>query len=226
MTLKEYNTRIHPYLGHVGLPGRLLYANDPTRGLHHLLPIFDLIREKCPHAELRIAYDFDKQFESWRWKAHAMSERLWECRERIAQGNGIVSLGYLSHEELVAEQLACDIHIYPSDPMNLGSQIHGLTQLEMAAAGVPLVLSEIEAFPELFGECASFQPIPGTLARSGESDLARIGPEDWAAEAVAIMKDRDRWRAMSDAGRKVAADHTWDAVLDRWEAMLAELPLD
>jgi len=207
-------------------PGRLLYANDPARGLYHTLHVFDRIREELPDAELRIAYDFARQFENWRWQVNALAEQMWWCKERIERGNGVVNLGALSHEALVAEQLACDLHVYPSDPPNVGSQIHGILQMELAAAGVPLLLSDIEAFPEVFGEAATLLPLPGTLAHAGDGELARIDYDDWAQTALGLMRDRDRWQADSEAGRKLAAENDWSAVLDNWCAMLDALPLD
>ncbi len=206
------------------VPGRMLYANDPTRGLWHTLQIFDKVRSQIPDATLHVAYDFDRQFEPHRWRQNDQAEAMWKCKDRIEQGNGVVNIGALTHDELIREQLECCVHVYPSDPTNTGSQTHGLTQMELAAAGVPLVLSDVESYPELFGECASILPLPGMLAaRSADGDLQRVTYDDWAAEVVAIMQDTDRWEQMSRKSRETASHHTWPNVIDRWEAMLAEL---
>jgi len=207
--------------------GRILYANDPARGLWHTMHIFDCIRERMPKAELRIAYDFARQFEQWRWQASAVAEQMWWCKERIEQGNGVVDLGNLSREKLLAEQLSTDIHIMPSDPPNIGSQIHGMSQGELAAAGVPLLLSDIEAFPEVFKDVAAFMPVPGTMCvRDEEGDWSRVTYEDWAQEAVAIMRDSDRWMEMSRRGRAWAENNDWSRVIERWDEMLMSLILD
>lgn len=207
------------------VPGRMFFANDPQRGLWHLLSIFDLVRERVPEATLHIGYDFDRQFEDHRWRSNAIAERLWQCKERIERGDGVVNLGSLTHAELVREQLECQVHCHPSDPPNVGSQTHGLTQMELAAAGSALVLSDIESFPELFSDCAELLPLPGCMAAVDDEigDLARVRYEDWADVVVGLMQDKDRWQEASTKSRQVAAQHTWPRVLERWETMLAGL---
>lgn len=207
-----------------GRPYRLFCGNDPARGLWHLLAIFDLVREQLPEATLHVAYDFDRQFENYRWLQTATAERLWQCKERIEQGNGIFNMGALSQEEKLREQFECAVHVWPSDPPGVGSQTHGLTQMELAAAGVPLVLSDIESFPELFSECAVLLPLPGTLgALNAAGEPQRVRYEDWATEVVSLLTDEDRYEKASTAGIAVAAEHTWDKALDRWDSMLAGL---
>lgn len=203
---------------------RMLFANDPARGLLPMLDIFDRIREQMPDASLHISYDFDRQFAQHQWSARCMGEILWECKRRIETTDGVTSLGGLTHAEIVREQLESKIHVYPSDPPNTGSQIHGMTQLECAAAGVPLVLSDIEAFPEIFGECARLLPVIGSLrGRTEEGEPARVDAADWADVAVEIMQDETKWREMSEASTALAAKHTWGQVVDNVDAMLTAL---
>ncbi len=210
------------------VPNRLFYSNDPARGLWHLLEVFRYVREAIPDAELRIGYDFDRQFEQHRWAANSLAEALWECRRRMETEPGIVNLGALSREEVVREMGEAYLHVHPSDPPNVGSQIHGMTQMEMAAAGVPLVLSDIEAFPEVFGEAAEILPLPGRMipledATDDGPEFRRVDARDWADVVIDILRDRGRWEAMSAASRALAEKHTWDAVVDKWEAMLSGL---
>ena len=207
----------------VGVPsefGRLLYANDPQRGLWHMLDIFDKLRELVPEATLHVGYEFDRQFEPHRWQASAMAEKMWECKQRIEYTPGILKLGALSREELVREQLECMVHAMPSDPPNIGSQIHGITQLECAAAGAALVLSDTEAFPEIFGDAADILPLPGTYLPSAER---RCDAQDWADLIAELMHDAERWAESSRKARTLAEQHTWDHVCERWCAMLEVL---
>ena len=78
------------------------------------------------------------------------------------------------------------------------------------------MLSDIEAFPEVFGECASFIPLPGTLARAGEGELERITAEDWASDALKILQSPGLWERMSDNGKALAlSDNDNDGKADR-----------
>lgn len=200
--------------------GRMLYANDPSRGLWHVLDIFEHVKREVPEATLHIAYDFQRQFEHHRWRASALAELLWECRKRIANTEGVVDLGGLTTDQLVQEQLACQVHVMPSDPPNTGSQIHGITQMECAAAGAALVLSDTEAFPEVFSEAATILPLPGTFLPEYER---RVDAQDWADVVVELMRDETMWLEASRKARALAEKHTWDAVIEKWEAMLAQL---
>lgn len=204
--------------------GRMLWANDPARGLLPMLDIFDHVRAAIPEASLHITYDFDRQFAQHQWSARCMGEILWECKRRIESTPGVVSLGGLTHAEVVREQMECQVHVMPSDPPNTGSQIHGMTQIECAAAGVPLVLSDIEAFPELFGGIARLLPVVGSMrGRTIEGEPARVDAQDWADVVIEIMQDPVKWVEMSEASRTLARQHSWHAVIDRFEEMMSTL---
>jgi len=201
-------------------PGRLLYANDPARGLFYTLDIFDRIRREIPDATLHVAYDFDKQL-AWRaWEHSQMAQLLWECKRRIETTPGVVNLGGLSRGEIIREELACQVHCMPSDPPGVGTQTHGITQMECAAAGCALVLSDVEAFPEVFGDAATILPVVGRYLPDQER---RVTAEDYAAVVVELMQDPAKWREASRKARALAEANTWGHVLDRWEAMLAQL---
>jgi len=206
------------------IPGRMLYANDPARGLLPTLNIFERVKTKVPEATLHITYDFDRQFAQHQWGARCMSEILWECKGRIEADDAIVSVGGLTHDRLVGEERACDVYAYPSDPPNTGSQIHGMAQIELAAAGAPLVLSDIEAFPEVFGAAAKLLPVVGSLRKqAGPTDLERVDAQDWADVVIAIMRDDKTRQAMSKRSRALAEKHTWGHVVERFQTMLQGL---
>src|SRR5258707_14378177 len=55
--LVDYWTDEIDGLLHNYVTGRLLYANDPQRGLWHVLDIFDKLRPLMPDATLHVAYE-------------------------------------------------------------------------------------------------------------------------------------------------------------------------
>jgi glycosyltransferase involved in cell wall biosynthesis len=202
------------------VPSRLFFSNDPARGLWHMLDIFACIRRQIPDATLHVGYDFDRQFELHRWVANSMSEALWEARERLESDDGVVKLPRVDRADVAREMAQCAIHVMPSDPPGAGTQIHGMTQMEIASYGVPLVLSDVEAFPEVFGQAASILPLPGRYYAAEER---RIDSRDWADAVVEILKDPEKRAEMGRRSRALAEHHTWTAVLDRWEEMLGRL---
>lgn len=202
------------------IPGRIFVGNDPQRGLWHVLDIFDELKKLVPEATLHVAYDFDRVFEQMKWQASAAAQMLWDCKERLSGTDGVKNLGALTREQVIQEQFECQVHVWPSDPPNVGSQIHGLTQMECAAAGAALVLSDIEAFPEVFGSAATLLPVPGTYLPALER---RWNATDWAEVVAELMTDRDKWAEASRKSRTLAQQHTWQHVIDRWEAMFQSL---
>ena len=202
------------------VPRRLLYANDPARGLWHVLDIFDHLRKMSDEYTLHVAYDFDRQFEHHKWSATTIAEALWDCKQRLASTEGVLDVGGLTRQQLLKEQMECAIHVMPSDPPNVGSQIHGITQMECAAAGAALVLSDIEAFPEVFSRGALILPVIGTWLPRSER---RYDAQDWAEAVHELASDSHRLAVASESARALAKQHTWEHVVERWEHMLSSL---
>ncbi len=202
------------------VPARLLWSNDPTRGLLSLLHIFRELKQTVPEATLHIGYSFERQFEHHRWNQNVVAEALWECKRLIAEDSAITVLPELDRPALLKEEHECQIHVMPSDPTGPGTQIHGLLQAEIAATGTPLVLSDIEAFPEVFGGAALILPVPGTFLPDQER---RYDAQDWAEQTVGIMQNKEIWQDMSKRSRALAETMTWAHVIDHWQGMLTSL---
>ena len=202
------------------VPGRIWVGNDPARGLWHVLDIFEIVQRETPEASLHITYDFDRQFEQHRWRQNSLAETMRECRSRLKSIPGVVNLGSLDRSGVITQQLEAMVHLWPSDPPNVGSQIHGLSQAEAASAGCALVLSDIEAFPEIFGIAATILPVPGRFVPEYER---RVDAQDWADATLELLKDPAKWADASRKARALAETLTWSAVVDRWDTMLGML---
>ncbi len=212
--LADYDGQAEP------VPGRMLYANDPARGLFYVLDIFDIVKQKVPHATLHVSYDFDRQLGYRAWEHSQMAQYLWDCKRRIDGTPGIVNVGALERADVIREELESHVHCMPSDPPGVGTQTHGITQMEMAAAGIPLVLSDVEAFPEVFGGTASILPVIGKFF---PEQKRRVGPADYAAVVIELMTDERKWRRASRKSRALAKRSTWAIVVRKWEKMLETL---
>ncbi len=208
------------WLDHFKIPGRMFYANDPARGLFYVLDIFDVVKKHVPEATLHVAYDFDTQLSWRRWEHSHMAQMLLECGVRLATTPGIVNLGALTRNQVISEELEAQVHCMPSNPPGIGTQTHGITQMECAAAGCALVLSDIEAFPEVFGNAAIVLPVIGQYLPATEK---RVMAEDYAAVVVELMTDPERWQQASQSARALAEQNTWDRVVDNWESMLLDV---
>jgi glycosyltransferase-like protein len=94
-----------------------------------------------------------------------------------------VVLGPVDDAELPSLVAAASVFAFPSVKEGFG-----LAPLEALAAGVPLVVSDLPVFREIFGDAASYAANPTELARKLHS------PPD-----------------LADRGRSVAARYTWEA---------------
>ena len=97
---------------------------------------------------------------------------------------------------------AADLFLLPSQ-----SESFGLSALEALASGVPVVGTNAGGLPE--------------VVRDGESGaLCDVGDtEGMAAAATAILRDRDRWEAMSTlAARDARARFGLDDIVEQYEA--------
>jgi len=196
----------------------MLVGNDPARWAPMLLDVFDRVRREVPDAQLHVTYtDLVEEYERYRWGQNAFDEVMRESVVRLSRTPGISILGRLDRAGLVREQVVAGVHCYPSDPPNLGSQIHGIFQMECAAAWTPLILSDVEAFPEVFKDTGYMLPRVGTF--DGES---RVGADWYASAVVHVMGLGDtEYGRMARKARLVAEKHRWKDVIQRWERLLA-----
>jgi N-acetyl-alpha-D-glucosaminyl L-malate synthase BshA len=110
---------------------------------------------------------------------------------------------FLGKIETVAPLLsAADLFLLPSQ-----SETFGLSALEALASGVPVVGSNAGGLPE--------------VVRDGETGaLCTVGDiDEMAAAATSILRDRDRWEAMSSlAARDARARFAIDDVVEQYES--------
>lgn len=101
----------------------------------------------------------------------------------------------LPRDELIRLQLSARALIYPLDPVR-PSDFFSMSVLEAHAAGTPVVVSDADSMPELWGESAIVLPRPIRLSQ-------------WVMQVEDLLANRDLWYRYSDLGIKKAAEYTW-----------------
>lgn len=154
------------------VPGRMIWASSPDRGLHHLLEMWPKIKKVVPHAHLHVFYDFhsiehtantyfrganlflvDDNFELG-YRARYILEGLKRMQHLDIKVFKSASRNRIEEEMQQAEVLA-----YPLDPVYY-TETFGVVVLEACASGVAPVLCASDCFPELWGSIAETVPAP------------------------------------------------------------------
>ena len=114
----------------------------------------------------------------------------------------------LDRMALIALQQTAKVHIYPLEPVR-PSDFFSMAVLESHAAGTPVIVSDRDSMPELWGDSAQVIPGPVRLA-------------EWHEAVLELMSNRTLWRRMSEAGRAKAAQYTWDLQAARYLSLAME----
>lgn len=108
-------------------------------------------------------------------------------------------------EALIRLQESAQAMIYPLDPSR-PSDFFSMAVLEAHAAGTPVVVSDADSMPELWGESAIVLPRPIRLSQ-------------WHATVEELLANGELWQRYSDLGRACAADYTWSKQALRYLAI-------
>lgn len=122
--------------------------------------------------------------------------------QAAAEEEGVADrVTFLGKQESVAEILSCaDLFILPS-----ATESFGLVALEAMACGVPVIATNVGGLPEV---------VPNGQA----GFLTPIGAVDEMAErGLEILRDKEKWRAMSAAARAAAEEFSVDRVIPMYE---------
>lgn len=203
------------------VPGRVVYASSPDRGLHWLLQQWPEIRRAVPHATLRIFYNFD----SWAQnigavrrahpgvhdfrELHHRAVYITEMVRRLAP-HGVEHHKSVSRRRMAREFGEAQCLAYPCDPVRY-TETFCVTALEGCATGCVPVLGAADALGDIFGGHAPTVEAPVS---------ARLG--EFTGLVVQALTDpgfRSEWVGKS---RTFADRMTWSNSADHLELVLKE----
>lgn len=192
-------------------PLRVVYCSSPDRGLHHLLEWWPHIRAKVPRATLRIFYRVRQWLEQMQGRADEHGRRaryIAECLRRLgAEGeNGIFLIDSVPNTQMAHELGAAALLAYPCDTMGY-TEGFGVSVLDALAAGCPALISDCDAFGEVYAGVA--QIIPG---RPGKQ------PERWIEAITDVLLHGDPGPQV--ARQEFAVQHCRQMVAGKWQDVL------
>jgi hypothetical protein len=103
---------------------------------------------------------------------------------------------------LIDLQQTAQVMIYPLDPTR-PSDFFSMAVLEAMAAGTPVVVSDADSMPELWGGAAIVLPRPVRMS-------------EWHVQVSELLDYRWLWKRYSDLGLKKAAEYDWSKVAAKY----------
>ncbi len=180
-----------PAIGAEKVPGRVVFVGRAERrkGLGVLLQAFTLLRERRPDATLVVA-------------GATRAQVLESGRDDSALPfdlGGVEALGWVEHEEKVAQLGRAEIVCAPS----LAAESFGIVLAEGMAAGVPVVASDLPGYRAVLRDGRA-----GRLVPPGD-------PVALAAALDDLLGDAEERRRLAAAGTAAAAELAWSRVTDQ-----------
>jgi glycosyltransferase involved in cell wall biosynthesis len=182
-------------------PPRAIFTSNPTRGLDWLLKLWARrIRPAVPNAELHIyagsaVYGF------------AATPRARHIEEVLVLADSFASCGVrrfppVGREALANALLGARVMLYRGDP----GETFCLALAEAQAMGIPAVVKPLGATPERL--------VDGVTGRIAQDE------DEFAATAVALLRDDGLWRRWHLAALERQRGLGWDDVSARFEGLM------
>jgi glycosyltransferase involved in cell wall biosynthesis len=169
----------------------ITYCSSPDRGLHWLCELFPRVRAKVPEATLHVYYRFMPWYQQMagEWNPGNPAAHQQGMRARYAGSffykmgamgeSGVFLHGAVTNQQMVAALESSRVLAYPCDPV-VFTEGFGVSVLDACAAGAIPIISDVDAFGEVYGGTAMV--IPG---RPGDHR------DEWVAAMVKALTDDD-----------------------------------
>ncbi len=213
----------YPTPGSSVVPGRVIYASSPDRGLHWLLQEWPKIKSAVPHATLRIFYKLmswvtlvspyeppshDRAAIEQVARARYIGEaiRRYSTRPDI----GVEIHGSVSRSRMNMEMSEAEVLAYPCDTMSW-TEGFSVTLMEACASQTVPVTCGVDALPEIYGSSVPMVPPP-----------MRTSFEAFSGLVIRSLTD-DKFRQDTlDRCRQLALDYTWPVIASKLEMIIKD----
>lgn len=204
------------------VPGRVVYASSPDRGLHWLLQEWPKIRRAVPHAELHIFYRFDSWVDHFTslvhepWMDHTYPEMMArahyikECVRRL-DGHGLHVVKAVSRNRMIAEMSRAEVLAYPCDTASY-TEGFSVTLMEACASGMLPISTDVDALGSIYGGAVPLVQAPVGERISEFSDLVVRG-----------LTDAEWRRDVTGRTTELAKQYKWSVLADRLHATILRM---
>lgn len=197
------------------VPGRVIWASSPDRGLHRLLEAWPAIKNRVPEAHLRCFYNFQKaDFDELEQTGPLVSLDLLEIAQRkryiehaMARIGGarwgVEHIGSVSRERVRLEFEQAIVLAYPCETIRY-TEGFSVTTLEACASGTLPIITNTDALGAIYGEAAH---VLGSIKDLADSVVRGLTDEAWRNEYV-------------QKSVTLAHEHSWEKLSAKLEGLL------
>lgn len=191
------------------IPGRVIYASSPDRGLHWLLQEWPHIKRAVPHATLHIFYHlkrwvdgfantpFFPPIENQRARANYVAEAL---RRMSGPEWGITVRDSVSRATMEREMAYAEVLAYPCDTTRW-SEGFSCTVLEACAARACPVITDCDALGDLYWSLGTAFP--------------RVDIGAWRGGVIAALLEKESRDRINATALAFAEEHTWKKTAEK-----------
>jgi glycosyltransferase involved in cell wall biosynthesis len=201
------------------VPGRIIWASSPDRGLHLLLQAWPNIKKVVPEAHLKIFYDMDgwlKKFSNMPVVDHSVMGE-WACRAGyiefalnhiLVSGFDIEKCGSVSRIRMIKEMNEAMVLAYPCDTMKY-TEGFSVTTMEACAAGIVPIISSVDSLGQIYGGA-----VPMVQAKACDH------LPEFTELVIKALKDSDFREKVIVKTRVLAAQHAWPILAEKFEKLI------
>ena len=194
-------------------PGSIAYCSSPDRGLHILLSLFPRIRERVPHASLRIYYRLiawlkDQKYPEIERRAEIIRNMLGKLG---SNGENGVHLVDIVPPRVMAKELGrTEVLAYTCDPV-VFTEGFSVAVMDACAAGCVPIISGVDALPEIYWNG------PHVIFGRPEEKA-----EQWIDTITLALTDQDFAAEVRLSAKMLAREHTRQKIARRWERLIMD----
>lgn len=210
------------------IPGRVVHISSPDRGAHWLLQEWQNIKKKVPEASLLIFYhssqgdvcSFERGFPTFQpgtgklYNANKVSPSIYELGQRMRYFNqamkklvhlDVKHVGSVSRDQITKELNQAMVLGYPASVVSDFCEGFGCAVMEACAAGCIPVISDVDAFGDIYGGVAPMIKSPVEPNMKLFTELV-----------VRSLKDEKFIKETTEKCRELANKYTWKLAADKY----------
>lgn len=200
------------------VPGRVIWTSSPDRGLHWLLQEWPMIKRTVPRASLRVFYPIDGWLERMATTTDGPPDILEQraranfiaSRRATLEAMGVEFRGGASRVEITKEIAAAEVMGYTCDPVR-PTEGFSCSVMESAAARSCPIITNVDAFPEIYGGTLPMVDLP----------LSKNAPK-FRELVIRALTDAAFRDDVNGKARALAERFTWRKATERMCQVLEE----